>query len=207
MQATQVPDFDALKRTFEAGSTNANGGSSLPTTTSNGASTNGVGGGVGSYHDAAYPVGAAGFSPSNGGLYPGGPFVPAQTSQQPSLNGNLQAGSSNGASTSNGVPPPPGQGLPPNGAFSPVPTSPFLSGANSPNNGGALSGFGSPSSLPGGLPLPAGNPMNHGTFSLPTLSVIVTDFCLSKLDFRCTQVLSLILMASEEWLPCLHLWE
>ena len=102
MQATVAPDFDALKRSFEAGA----------------ASTNGA--------------------------YPGGPFVPAppppQGQQQP-LNGNAPT-STNGAST-----------------------SPFLSGANSPNNGQPLSGFGSPSSVPGGLPLPAGNGMTHGEFA------------------------------------------
>ncbi|GAA5885526.1 hypothetical protein JCM16303_002244 [Sporobolomyces ruberrimus] len=97
MQATAVPDFDALKRTFEAGV----------------ASTNG----------------------SGGAIYAGAPFVPQQ--QHPmATNGTLPT---NGAST-----------------------SPFLSGANSPNNGAPLPGFGSPSSVPGGLPLPAGNGMGHG---------------------------------------------
>ncbi|GAA6022648.1 hypothetical protein JCM11491_001151 [Sporobolomyces phaffii] len=98
MQATAVPDFDALKRTFEASVASSNG---------------------------------------NGAMYAGGPFVPQQ---QLPMNGNGPA-SNNGAST-----------------------SPFLSGANSPNNGPPLPGFGSPSSVPGGLPLPAGNGMGHGPY-------------------------------------------
>lgn len=103
MQATVPPDFDALKRTFEAGA----------------ASTNGA----------------------NGVAYPASSFLSQQQQQQhqpQGLNGNSNT-STNGPST-----------------------SPFLSGANSPNNGQPLPGFGSPSSVPGGLPLPAGNGLAPG---------------------------------------------
>lgn len=119
MQATAVPDFDALKRTFEAGV----------------ASTNG----------------------SGGAIYAGAPFVPQQ--QHPmATNGTLPT---NGAST-----------------------SPFLSGANSPNNGAPLPGFGSPSSVPGGLPLPAGNGMGHGKLPLPVFAGDHLDSVLKRVYLR-----------------------
>lgn len=110
MQATAVPDFDALKRTFEAGAASSNG---------------------------------------NGVMFPTGPFVPQQ--QPANMNGN-GAPSTNGAST-----------------------SPFLSGANSPNNPQPMPGFGSPSSVPGGLPLPAGNGIGPGQCSHGSLPCVSHD--------------------------------
>ncbi|GAA6058742.1 hypothetical protein JCM10212_003430 [Sporobolomyces blumeae] len=156
MQATAVPDFDALKRSFEAGVASTNGNGVAGPAAANGAHSNGV-----PYPDA-YSAATAGFGAPSGGMYGGGPFVPSgHPSQAGPMNGNGPM-ASNGAPPSNGGPL---QG--PNGAFAPAPTSPFMSGANSPNNGGPMVGFGSPASVAGGLPLPVGNAMGGpGTLSI-----------------------------------------
>ncbi|GAA5889044.1 hypothetical protein JCM5296_007148 [Sporobolomyces johnsonii] len=144
MQATTA-DYDAIKRSFEAGVGNGNGAAV------------GAGPAGAPYQDVYAAAGAAAYAQATGGLYAGVPFVPGHHSQ-PSLNGGAVPPGTNGASTSGG-PGSNGQA----GGFSPTPTSPFLSGANSPN-GGAMPGFGSPSSVPNGLPLP---PHHNGNLPPP----------------------------------------
>ncbi|GAA5923532.1 uncharacterized protein JCM15063_003678 [Sporobolomyces koalae] len=131
MQNIAVPDFDALKRTFEAGNPSAGNGAPVPG--ANGVNSNGP------PFQETY---ATGYGPQNGGLYPGGPFVPNSSS-----NGSGPIASNGAIPLASGAV---SQG--PNRAFSPSSTSPFLSGANSPSNGAQLANFGSPSSVPAGLP-------------------------------------------------------